>query len=164
MKEIDIKTFALHFSKTRNAVESAIAIGINPIKAKLDGIKLIYDRKFKRQIMSIDKANNSERCDIRTGLERLAYGRVNDAVALVFYEEITPHMLAEADLFNVSEIKKIKGGGVEIKFFDRQKALERLDEINNQLKNDEKAKNLVEAIYGCETNEIHSDLPLEGVK
>ena len=71
-------------------------------------------------------------------------------------------MLAESDLFNVSEIKRVKGGGVEIKFFDRQKALEKLEELDARLKSDEKAKNLVEAVYGTDCGEIMSDTPLEG--
>ena len=33
------------------------------------------------------------------------------------------------DLFNVSEIKRPKGGGLEIKFFDRLKALEHLEQL-----------------------------------
>lgn len=33
------------------------------------------------------------------------------------------------DLFNISEIKRKKGGDIEIKFFDRLKALERLYEL-----------------------------------
>ncbi len=34
------------------------------------------------------------------------------------------------DLFNISEIKRKKGGDVEIKFFDRLKALEALEELS----------------------------------
>ena len=34
--------------------------------------------------------------------------------------------IEKLDLFNVSEIKRPKGGGLEIKFFDRLKALEKL--------------------------------------
>ena len=37
--------------------------------------------------------------------------------------------LENMDLFNISEIKKVKGGGVEIKFFDRIKALEKLENL-----------------------------------
>lgn len=36
------------------------------------------------------------------------------------------------DLFNIAEIKKKKGGDIEIKFFDRIKALEKLSEISSQ--------------------------------
>ena len=34
------------------------------------------------------------------------------------------------DLFNISEIKRKKGGDIEIKFFDRIKALERLGDLD----------------------------------
>ena len=161
MKQIDIKDFALFFSRTRNAAEAVIAAGISPLRARLEGVRLLSDRRTRRQLEAADKQRDKERFEVRTGLERLAYGRVNDAAALAFAEEITPHMLAEADLFNVSEIKRIKGGGVEIKFFDRQKALEKLEELDMRIKNDEKARNLVEAVYGSGGGEIVSDSPLE---
>lgn len=161
MKQIDIKDFALFFSRTRNAAEAAIAAGISPLRARIEGVRLLSDRRTRRQLEAADKQRDKERFEVRAGLERLAYGRVNDAAALAFAEEITPHMLAEADLFNVSEIKRIKGGGVEIKFFDRQKALEKLEELDMRIKNDEKARNLVEAVYGSCGGEIVSDSPLE---
>lgn len=162
MKSIDIKEFALSFFKYRNAEEAAIHAGVNPLRAKTDGIKLRFDRRVRRQLQALQKVAAAEECDVRSGLERLAYGRINDAAALAFCEEVTPHMLAQADLFNVSEIKRVKGGGVEIKFFDRQKALEKLDELNAQQKADSKAKNLVEAIYGSQPQQVESDSPLEG--
>ncbi len=48
------------------------------------------------------------------------------------------------DLFNISEIKRKKGGDIEIKFFDRLKALERLCELCS--KEDEEAHSLFSAI------------------
>lgn len=61
------------------------------------------------------------------GLKDLAFGKVNDAVTLVFAEDIPPpEVLAKMNLFHVSSIKRVKGGGVEVQFFDRQKALEKL--------------------------------------
>ena len=83
---------------------------------------------------------------VKAGLERLAFGRINDAVELVFAEEVTPAKIRQADLYNVSEIKKIKGGGVEIKFFDRQKALERLEELNEKIQTRGNAQALVQAL------------------
>ncbi len=64
---------------------------------------------------------------VLNGLKKLAFGKVNDAVRLAFAEEIPPpEILARMQLFNVSSIKRVKGGGVEVQFFDRQKALEKL--------------------------------------
>ncbi|MBR6531233.1 MAG: terminase small subunit, partial [Clostridia bacterium] len=41
--------------------------------------------------------------------------------------------------FNVSEIKRPKGGGIEIKFFDRIKALEHLEAMCDGGKDDDSA-------------------------
>lgn len=66
-----------------------------------------------------------------TGYKRLAFGSAADALSLLFREEApTKEELDEMDLFNVSEIKRPKGGGLEIKFFDRLKPLERLSEMS----------------------------------
>lgn len=65
--------------------------------------------------------------EVTDGLRRLAFGEIQDAVSLLFEtEEQILSSLPGLDLFNVSEIKRVKGGGMEIKFFDRLKALERL--------------------------------------
>lgn len=64
---------------------------------------------------------------VTQGLTQLALGSVNDAVSLLFMsEEEIMQRLPKLKLFNVSEIKRPKGGGMEIKFFDRIKAMERL--------------------------------------
>ncbi|MEE0956719.1 MAG: terminase small subunit [Ruminococcus sp.] len=60
------------------------------------------------------------------GYRRLAFGSIADAVSLLFTEQPTLRQLQEMDLFLVSEIKKPKDGMLEIKFFDRLKALEKL--------------------------------------
>lgn len=68
--------------------------------------------------------------DVCEGLRRLAFGDIKDAVILLYEsEENIINALPQLDLFNVSEIKRPKGGGMEIKFFDRIKALEKLREI-----------------------------------
>ncbi len=40
------------------------------------------------------------------------------------------------DLYNISDIKRKKGGDIEIKFFDRLKALERLQQLSCQQDSD----------------------------
>lgn len=87
---------------------------------------------------------------VKSGLERIAFGSSNDAALLVFSEEMpNPDKISELDLFNVSEIKRVKGGGVEVKLFDRQKALERLYEyaVQNSGKG---ASDLIKALSGME--------------
>lgn len=66
------------------------------------------------------------------GLSRLAFGDIQDSVKLLFEsEENILASLPTLDLFNISEIKRQKGGGMEIKFFDRIKAMEKLRDFIN---------------------------------
>ncbi len=60
------------------------------------------------------------------GYARLAFGSVKDAVGLLYKSNPTDEELEDADLFLVSEIKRPRDGSMEIKFFDRLKALEKL--------------------------------------
>ena len=64
---------------------------------------------------------------IEKGLSELAFGSCSDAIKLLFMsDEEIMQRLPKLKLINISEIKRPKGGGMEIKFFDRIKALERL--------------------------------------
>lgn len=62
----------------------------------------------------------------RTGYRRLAFGSIADAVSLLYMDKPTAEELEKMDLFSVAEIKRPKDGSMEIKFFDRLKALEKL--------------------------------------
>lgn len=66
---------------------------------------------------------------ILQGYERLAFGSVADAVRLLFAEDVTPCTARKMDLFSVAEIKRPKGGGMEIRFFDRIKALQCMEAL-----------------------------------
>lgn len=69
----------------------------------------------------------------RQGLERLAFGSIEDAVCLVYQEELPGReKLAQMDLTCVSEMKRPKGGGCEIKLVDRMKALELLANLHEE--------------------------------
>lgn len=65
----------------------------------------------------------------KSGLERIAFGSVNDAVSLLFKAEPAPEELRRLDLNSVAEIRRQKDGGIEIKFYDRMKALECLRQM-----------------------------------
>lgn len=75
------------------------------------------------------KQETTQQAQLRRGFEQLAFGSVTDAVRLLFEEDVTKAMLDGMDLFNVSEIKRLKGGGMEIKFADRLKALQCLEQL-----------------------------------
>jgi hypothetical protein len=61
------------------------------------------------------------------GLRRLAFEPVNDAVRLMARIDVmTDREIAKLNLLAVSEIRRLKDGALEMKFFDRLKALELL--------------------------------------
>lgn len=92
------------------------------------------------------------------GLKKLAFGKVNDAVALVFAEDIPPpELLTRMQLFNVSSVKRVKGGGVEVQFFDRQKALEKLYEYALSNQNGRISESLLKALTDtCPGDDTHA--------
>lgn len=93
-------------------------------------MRLLNRKEIQSEIERIDKKRKRSEADISAGYLRLAFGCVSDAVKLIFSEDITEEKIDELDLFNISEIKRKKGGDVEIKFFDRIKALEHLYEMS----------------------------------
>lgn len=138
--------FALKYAQCGNVYEAAIFAGASRAAAAFEGLKLFFTKSVRRKIT--EAKLEKEECAAEQALRRIAFGRINDAVNLVFADEVTPEMIEQADLYCVSEIKRIKGGGVEIKFFDRQKAAERLIDIENERSGAANAENLISAIYG----------------
>ena len=63
------------------------------------------------------------------GLERLAFGNIADVIQLLYAEELDSAALGKLDLFQIAEVKRPKGGGMEIKLYDRLKALQYLQEL-----------------------------------
>ncbi len=93
-----------------------------------------------------------------TGYTRLAFGSIADAVSLLYMENPTKAQLEKMDLFSVAEIKRPKDGSMEIKFFDRFKALEKLCEGSSQEKG---ASPVIDAIragaLALKNSEVNSD-------
>lgn len=65
-----------------------------------------------------------------SGYEKLAFGTISDAIRLIYSENLSLDAISKMDLFNVAEIKKPRDGMLEIKFFDRFKALEKLQQLD----------------------------------
>lgn len=122
------KLFCLFFSQTRDARTSAAKAGYG-IKAKRIGLALLEKNDIKKEIERLDKRRKVNRDEIISGYRQLAFGNISDAVRLAYADEKNVMGIEKLDLFNVSEIKRAKGGGIEIKFFDRIKALEHLEEL-----------------------------------
>lgn len=119
--------FCTYYCLDRNGREAAAKSGYrSPQKS---AAKLLRRKDVIAFIKSTDEKAKKRNSDIEAGYYRLAFGCVADAVRLLFDETITAEEIEKLDLFAVSEIKKQKGGGIEIKFFDRLKALEKLESL-----------------------------------
>ncbi|MBR3679756.1 MAG: terminase small subunit [Oscillospiraceae bacterium] len=122
------KNFCRYYLLLGNPTEAALQAGFAPEKAAEEALALLQNHSCRAYLA---KLAAQPALPIQTlvlsGLSRLAFGSAKDAVKLVFSEEMpSDEMLSRLDLFQVAELKRVKGGGVEIKLFDRQKALERL--------------------------------------
>ena len=120
MKDTDNrkKLFCCYFVKLGNIRESALKAGFPPETAMLDGIECMRSPYYRKLISKLYSDLHFSTDAVMSGLER----------------------------FNVSEIKKVKGGGVEVKFFDRQKAIEKMFEFANSCSSSSIADSFINAI------------------
>ncbi len=128
--------FCYQYIKTGNAKEAAMLAGYknNP---EQKGTELMAKSKISQKVEEIyfDKKKNLI-YKAMTGYERLAFGSISDSVKLLFAENLRSEDLDKMNLFNISEIKKPKDGAMEIKFFDRLRALEKLEQVDIEQKGD----------------------------
>ncbi|MBR4857920.1 MAG: terminase small subunit [Clostridia bacterium] len=101
------------------------------VSPRRSAARLLAREEIRNEISRLEKERKALSSEVEKGLRRLAFGSVADALKLMLCEEtMTAEEIERLDLFNVSDIKRPKGGGLEIKFFDRLKALERLEKLS----------------------------------
>lgn len=123
-------TFCREYAFCRNPKEAAKFSGVT-IFPEMWGMAMLTQSKIQKEIKKIENSQKASLTEALSGYRRLAFGSIADAVKLISSTD-TGELLNpdELDLFMVSEIKKPKGGGMEIKFYDRQKALERIENLS----------------------------------
>ena len=143
------KRFARFFFYLRNLREAALHAGARAAEAEEKGLELLHSPEAAAELKKLEDADSDTNAYVKRGLGRLAFGAANDAVRLIFEaENMTAEDIMGMDLFNVSEIKISGKNVLEIKFFDRQKALEKLGELATQLDGGGETKRLIDSIYG----------------
>lgn len=124
------RLFCIYYIESRSGREAAARAGFSICPEKA-AAKLLMRDDIKKEITKCSKGRAAGLDEVCQGYRRLAFGTVADALRLLFSEEaLTDDKLEKMDLFNVAEIKRPKGGGLEIKFFDRLKPLERLQTLS----------------------------------
>lgn len=125
------KRFCCYYAADGNIKDAAAAAGYkDPDK---QGAELLMRKEIIAELDRLYSARlRNYRQRARAGYERLAFGNICDAVRLMFQENPLGEELSGYDLFNVAEIKRPKDGALEIKFFDRIKALEKLEAADQE--------------------------------
>jgi hypothetical protein len=121
--------FCYYYHLLRNGGEAAIKAGFFPALADYTAQKLLQREDVIEKIEQFDAIRTRQqiRKDAVAGLRRLAFSAYNDSISLLFSsEEELSEKLSTLDLYPICEIKKPKENMLEIKFFDRVKALEKL--------------------------------------
>lgn len=149
--------FCCYYVMLGNVAEAAEKAGFGRENALTEGVKCLKSAECRRTIAGLREVLDGDG-NVSAGLKRLAFGNCTDAVYLVFADELPPpEVIEKLDLFNVSEIKRVKGGGVEVRLFDRLKALEKLFELENSCSDRNKAADLIAALTSSAGEEVGSD-------
>ncbi len=123
------RLFCAYFADDGDARGCAARAGFS-VSPKRSAARLLAREEIRAEIARLENEKKATGA-VEKGLIRLAFGSVADAMKLMLCEEsLSAEIIEKLDLFNVSEIKRPKGGGLEIKFFDRLKALERLEKMS----------------------------------
>ncbi len=124
------RLFCFYYCQSRSPRMAAANAGYG-IFAKKAAAKLLCRNDIQSEIKKMDSSMPVTQSEVVSGLRTLAFGSAADAFRLLLHsdENFSAEQIENLDLLNISEIKRPKGGGMEIKFFDRQKAVEKLWEL-----------------------------------
>lgn len=144
--------FCCHYARLGDVAEAARCAGYPPETAAADGAAILRQQCYRRMVANYRSVlHDDPAAAVRAGLERLAFGRSNDAIGLLLAEEPPGAAAVQAlDLFPVSSVKRDKNGGMEIHFFDRLKALTALYEYGGDADDKAAAHALLTALSGRE--------------
>lgn len=153
------RCFCIWYAMLCNVQEAALHAGYSQEEALERGVLLLQRDDCRELIHCVlgTLSLRSSAAQVMAGLERLAFGSCNDAVRLVFAtDNLSAEELAKLDLFGVSEVKRDKNGGVEVKFCDRQKAMEQILSYSNHAESQSQADSLLAALTGANAHAAES--------
>ena len=126
------RLFCMYYCQSRDPRKAAAKAGYSVLRGRA-AAKLLGRTDIQAELERLDTNLTVTDGEIISGYRTLAFGSAADAIRLLTEDaDVSAAQLEEMDLMNISEIKRPKGGGLEIKFFDRLKALERLQTLAAQ--------------------------------
>ncbi len=120
--------FCFYTARGYSPEDAAKAAGYPPTECGEQAALLLGQAQIRRRCKKLSRELNwcSPEALARAGLERLALAGADGTAELLRDDG---ELNSGVDFFNVSEIRRPKGGGLEIRFFDRLKALSLLAEL-----------------------------------
>ncbi len=116
------RAFCVGFINTGDIAEAQAYSGVS------DGGALLCREEIRDELKRLSRVyNESVAYTASAGLKKLAMGDISDAVRLLYEDNPDSETLRTMNFFMISEIRR-KEGAMEIKFFDRIKALSQLCE------------------------------------
>lgn len=116
----------------QNGKDSAVKAGFRPSAAEDTAARLLLRKDVLSYVARLEEKKAGEKlmASIVSGLNRLAFASSADSLKLALFDrEFLLEHVDELDLFHIAEIKIPKEGSIEIKFFDRFKAFDKLLDI-----------------------------------
>ena len=129
--------FCYYFSCFQNLKEASVKAGYPALSAEKTAAKLMQRKEIQEQIRTYIRQKDTEylQAMVLSGLERLAFGEINDVIQLMMKgNELDEKQLQNLNLYMVSELKQ-KDGCLEVKLFDRYQALKLIQELVEQKQN-----------------------------
>ena len=118
------KAFCVGFINSGDISEAQAYSGVR------DGGALLCREDIHDELKRLSRVyNESVAYTASAGLKKLAMGDISDAVRLLYEDNPDAETLRDMDFFMISEIRR-KENAVEIKFYDRIKALSQLSNNN----------------------------------
>lgn len=141
--------FCRYYYILQNAKEAAIKAGYSRFIAEKTAQKLLVREDIKE---CLDKMKSGFKKDqifnlTITALKRIIFYRPNDVLVLALKsQELSEKQIENLDLFQISEIKKLKDGGFEFKFADRVKAIDSLISLIDKIGDDSDVNDFLKAL------------------
>lgn len=143
------KLFCKFYLAYQNPTEAAIKAGYAKLNAQKKAHKLLTKPEIQNELQKLKKEidNNQLIHWAIIILKRILFCAPNDTISLALKQDnLDDQQIEKLNLFQISELKKLKDGTLEIKFIDKIKAIACLIDIANNFKNSDTANNLLSAL------------------
>ena len=145
--------FCQHYSSSLNLKEAAVKAGYPSRSAEKIAHKILAKKEtatFLSTLNSTFKRDQILELAIKA-LKKLIFSRPNDSILLALKlsktdPKLTEKLLDQLDFFQLTDFKKLKDGGLELKFVDKIKAIAFLFSLADKIDSKTEVNDLITAL------------------